>query len=489
MKLSQIFKQGVRFVATAGGVFVRAVQSGFRGLGYLQKGLVAIGVIAAVGIGLVYTSSGLRSVTIIEPIATPSDLVASGFTASTSQSRFSEDMLSMINSASSVMPTEIHDTLEEEGTKDLHLEVPGTGMSVQDVVTAIKDITRRDGHITAEIVWDGGALRLFGRVVRPGGEAYLFDAYSQRGDVDEVISRGARAAMQIYSPYILASSVFDQAQKECEEGTSCQYTDAANEFEKVLKNGSAKDQEKLAMWANLGLSKIAENNLDYLTEIERARRAIRIDRKFSWARYNWGIALENMGCDKEALEKYQRVAVDHDLFAAGHNALGREYLKIASHEYIPTDSSLRLHAQPAELAQREFESAIRHDPRYAEAYVNLGEALELQGKHTEALDKLRAAIALDDEYTSKAYKEVAKIETRLREPERAATALEEAMISERRHPQCRGNSESADADAWRSCLADLSKDELPKFGRHTVNWPTAHFETADCRRYAIENWP
>jgi hypothetical protein len=63
------------------------------------------------------------------------------------------------------------------------------------------------------------------------------------------------------------------------------------------------------------------------------------------------------------------------------------------------------------------------------------------------------------------------------------------MISERRHPQCRGNSESADADAWRSCLADLSKDELPKFGRHTVNWPTAHFETADCRRYAIENWP
>lgn len=489
MKISEIFRQGFRFVATTGGMFVRGMQSAFRGLGYLQKGLVTIGVVAAVGVCLVYASSGLRSVTIVEPIATPGDLAAKGFTALTSQSRFSEDMLSMINSASAVMPTEIHDTLEEEGTKDLHLEVPGTGMSVQDVVTAIKDITRRDGRITAEIVRDGKVLRLFGRVVRPGGEAYLFDAYSESGDVDEVILRGARAAMRIYSPYILASSVFDQAQKECEAGTSCQYTNAANEFENVLKSGSPKDQQKLAMWAHLGLSKIAENNLDYLTEIEHARQAIRIGRKFSWARYNWGIALENMGCDEEALEKYRQVTADLDRFATGHNALGREYLKIANREYLLTDSSLRLDAQPAELAQREFELAIRHDPRYAEAYVNLGEALELQGKHTEALDRLRAAIALDGEYTSKAYKEVGKIETQLKEQERATTAMEEAMISERRHPQCRGNSETVDADARRSCRSDLSKDELPKFGRHAANWPTAHFEAADCRKYAIENWP
>ncbi|MGF6508568.1 tetratricopeptide repeat protein [Paraburkholderia sp. 32] len=489
MKLPEVFQRGGRFIAKAGSIFKRAVQSSYLGLGYLEKGFIAIGVIGAVGVGLVYASSGLRSITIVEPIATPSDLAERGFTASTSQSRFSEDMLSMINSASSVMPTEIHETLEEEGTKDLHLEVPGTGMSVQDVASAIKDILRRDGRITAEIVRDGNALRIFGRVFRPGGEVYLFDAYSESGDVDEVISRGARAAMQIYSPYILASAVFGQAQKECDEGTSCQYTDAANEFDMVLKGGSPKDQEKLAAWARLGLSKIAENNLDYLTEIEHARRAAVLRRKFYWAYYNWGIALENMGCDNEALEKYRRVTVQRDRFAAGHNALGREYLKYANREYIPTDSSLRLNTRPAELAQREFETAIRYDPRYAEAYVNLGEALELEGKHTEALDELRRAIALDGEFSSKAFKQIAKIETELKEPERAASAMAEAMISEKRHPQCRGDLESLDAAAWHSCLADLSTDELPKFGRHAANWPTAHFEAADCRKYAIENWP
>ncbi|RFU49084.1 tetratricopeptide repeat protein [Paraburkholderia sp. DHOC27] len=489
MKISRTFKQAFRFVAKTGRVVVRAVQSGFRGLGYLQKGLVAIGVIAAVAIGLAYTTSGLRPVTVIEPIATPSDLAAEGFTATTSQSRFSEDMLSIINSASSVMPTEIHDTLEEEGTKDVHLQVPDTGMSVLDVVDAIKDMTRRDGRITAEIVWEGKTLWLFGRVVKPGGEAYLFDASSDSGNVNEVIAKGARAAMAIYSPYMLASSVFDQAQKECEDGTSCEYTDAANEFEKVLKSATPKDQTNLAMWANLGLSKIAENNLDYLTEIERARQALRIDRKFSWARYNWGIALENMGCDQEALEKYQRVVSERDRFAAGHNALGREYLKIANHEYVPTDASLRLHARPVALAQQEFEAAIGRDPRYAEAYINLGEALELQGEHGKALDKLRAAIALDGDYTSKAYKEVAKIETQLGDAGRAATASEEAEISEKRHPQCRGYSEWGDPDAWGRCVADLAKAELPKVGRRTANWPTAHFEAKDCRKYAIENWP
>ncbi|MEX3694425.1 tetratricopeptide repeat protein [Paraburkholderia sp. BR14263] len=141
------------------------------------------------------------------------------------------------------------------------------------------------------------------------------------------------------------------------------------------------------------------------------------------------------------------------------------------------------------MAQREFEAAIRYDPRYAEAYDSLGEALELQGKHTKALDELRAAIALDGEYTSKAYKQVAKIEAELREPERAANAMIEAMISEKRYPQCRGDLESADATVWRSCVADLSTDELPKVGRHTADWPTTHFEAADCRKCAIENWP
>jgi hypothetical protein len=237
-------------------VFVHVARTSYHALDRIQKVMIAAGVVTVVLLAVAYAGWGWRSVTNIDPIATPDDLAKNGFSAVAVQSQFNDDLLSILDSASSVMPTEIHDTIQDSGQQDLHLEIPGTGMSVQDTVTAAKGVFHRDGHITAEIVWDGPVLRISGRVTRPGGEAHEFHAESLSGNAQEVIREGAKAAMYTYNPYVLASSILDQAQKDCEKNISCDYTDPKqtgpnwpNDSSKRRRPWTLDTPKRLSTWA------------------------------------------------------------------------------------------------------------------------------------------------------------------------------------------------------------------------------------------------
>jgi tetratricopeptide (TPR) repeat protein len=482
----------VRRVATSScRLFAHIARLSFHGLDNIQKVMIAVGVIAVVALGGAYACRGWRSVTLINPITIPDDLVKEGFSSTTMQRQFTENLLSILDSASSVMPTEIHSAIQESGQQEVHLEIPGTGISLQDTMTAAKSMFQRDGHITAEIVRDGKALRLSGRVTRPGGESHEFHAESLSGNVQQVTWEAAKAAMNTYSPYVLASSILDQAQKECEQRRACEYTDAANAYDEVLRSDSADDKRVLAKWAHLGLSKIAENKFDYLTEIEHTRDAIMLDPNFSWARYNWGVALEKMGCSAEALVKFSEVTRDRDSFAAGHNALGRQYLQVAERLPQPvTSDRLRMppQANPARLAEEQFEAATVLDPRYAEAFINLGEALKIQGKPQEALEKLRKAIVVDREHAGRAYAQIAAIDERLGDTEMASSARQEAIASDGQNAWCSGNPE-ADDSTLHGCSKAQLKRAVQTSIHNVADWPDTRFAPEDCKKYANENGP
>jgi len=459
--------------------------------GQIRNAVIALGVVVVVLLTLAYAFFCWRSVTLIDPIAVPPDFAKDGITATTTQVQFSEDLLSILDSASEVMPTEIHQSIVDNGQQDLHLEIPGTGMSVQEIVKAVKEILHRDGHITAQIVRDGSALRLSGRVTRSGGESREFHAVSLNGDVQQVIQEGAKAAMFRYNPYVLASSILDKAQKDCENNATCEYTEATNAYWNVLRSESLDDNEHLRKWAYLGLSKIAENKFDYLTEIEHARHAISLDRHFSWARYNWGVALENMGCYAEAREKFSEVIRDRDSFAAGHNSLGRQYLRMANSLRQPPISDLRImppQANPVRAAQIEFEAATNLDPRYGEAFVNLGEALKIQGKSEDALTQLRHAVNVDFDHAGKAYELIAVIEESQGRAEMARNARQEAIASDWQNHWCRGNIQSDEAAAH-GCGVGFVTDAIQASIHNAVEWPKATLPAANCKRYADEDGP
>lgn len=491
MNLKPVLKSSYRWLVHGLDLCANVARASYDALGPMRNVTMAFSIVAVVMLTLMYVNYYWKSVTLVDPIAVPPGFTSEGVTAATAQRQFNEDLLSILDSASEVMPTEIHQSIVDLGQEDLHLEIPGTGISVQEVMEAAKEVFHRDGHITAQIVRDGKALRISGRVIRPGGEAHAFHAVSLSGDVEQVIEEGAKAAMSQYNPYVLASSILDQAQKDCETNAACEYTEATNAYWNVLRSDSLDDKEHLHKWAYLGLSKVAENKLDYLTEIEHARQAIALDRHFSWARYNWGVALENLGCHAEAREKFSEVTRDRYGFAAGHNALGRQYLRMANLLAQPVVSN-RLNmppqANPARLAQIEFEAATSLDPRYGEAFFNLGEALNIQGRPEDALTQLRNALNVDIEHAGNAYRLISVIEERLGSTEMARNARQEAIASDWKNLWCRGDVQSDDAAAH-GCSVGFMNGSIQASIHNVVDWPKVNLSDADCRVYANEGGP
>jgi tetratricopeptide (TPR) repeat protein len=466
-------------------------RTGYDALGLTRNVTMTFGAVLIVAMTLVYMRYCWQSVTLIDPIAVPPGLGTDGVTAATAQQQFNEDLLSILDSASGVMPTEIHQSIVDSGQEELHLEIPGTGLSVEEIMRAAKELAHRDGHITAQIVRDGKALHMSGRVIRPGGESHAFSADSPDGNVKEVIEAGAKAAMFQYNPYVLASSILDQTQKDCERNGICEYTAATNAYWDVLRSGSLDDTMHLRKWAYLGLSKIAEDKLDFLTEIEHARQAIALDRNFSWARYNWGVALENLGCYAEAREKFSAVIRDKSSYAAGHNALGRQYLRVARllpQPVISNRVTMPPQANPARLAQLEFEAATALDPRYGEAFRNLGEALGIQGRPDDALTQLQNAVSVDIEHSGKAYEQIEAIEARRGSSEMARHAHQEAVASDWENLWCRGNVQSNDASSH-GCGNGFMNVAIQASIHNVPDWPKVDLPDTDCKMYADEGGP
>ncbi len=377
-----------------------------------QKAAVAILILVVTLAALVYAYVGWRPVTVIDTISTPDDFAKKGFTPITTQRKFEEYVTDILNSASSVMPTEIHEQMQEDGQQEVSIPIPGAGISLQETLATAKALLGRDGRISAELVEEGDQLVLSGRTTRPGGSARPFRALGVSAGIDQVIKNGAAEAMKLYSPYLLASANLDAAQKACDAG-HCDFTDVKNAFVGILQSPSV-DDKQFAPWAHLGLSKIAEDEGDFEREIEESRLAIRLKPHFSWASYNWGVALERRKCLRHAEEKFHDVVKYRDSFAAGHNAYGR--LLLASAQAIARRSpagELERNAQRdlAREAEQQFQRATSLDPQYAEAFVNYGIALRLQGDYDAALDKLRWAAAIDPQHPAWTYAEIATTES------------------------------------------------------------------------------
>ncbi|MDN7183420.1 tetratricopeptide repeat protein [Caballeronia sp. SEWSISQ10-4 2] len=450
-----------------------------------QKIVIAMIVLAVAVFGFIYGYMGWRPVTIIDAIATPDDFGKKGFTAATTQRKFEENLTAILDSASSVMPTEIHEQMQEGGQQDVHLEIPGAGISLQETLAAAKALFNRDGRISAEMVVEGNTLVLSGRAMRPGGATKPFQATSPTDSIDEVIAKGAAAALSIYSPYVLASATLDKAQKACDKG-ACSFDAAKSDFQHMLESDSA-DDRKFAPWAHLGLSKIAEDEADYQNEIEHARAATQLSPHFSWANYNWAVALEHLQCFPQAEEKYREVVKYNDRYAAGHNSLGR--LILASAEAAPAPaqlerSSLATRTERAHEAEVQFLAATSRDPQYSEAFVNYGVALLLQERYAQALKALRRATVIDPEHAGRAFSKIAVVADIRKQPDMAAVARKKAELADKHNASCRSNDAPSER-ALHGC-----SDLPPITGSESTMVRISakpHFDAVDCQKLGADN--
>ena len=128
------------------------------------------------------------------------------------------------------------------------------------------------------------------------------------------------------------------------------------------------------------------------------------------------------------------------------------------------------------------------DPRFSEAFINLGEALNVQGRSKEALEQFRRAVAVDWEHAGLAYAKIAATEKDLGEAELARSARQEAIVSDRQNEWCGGNPDGDDATLHGCSKAHLS-ELVQAFVQNMPDWPDAPFAPADCKTYANETGP
>lgn len=448
----------------------------------MQKIGLVIAMVPLALLGIFYAIGSWQPVTTIKPIGTPEALVKQGFTPEATQTIFREDMLAILQSASSVMPTEVRDTLEG-GSQNFRLDIGDSHISVQDAMDMAKTVFHRNSEVSAEIVAMDTGLSMSGRVIRPGGSSQPFEVFQNGDDVVALLNKGAHEAMKALNPYVEASGMLQDALQECKLHRQCNNGDAASSYQTVLDPDitSPKDRTTYAKWAYLGLSKIAELNLDYLSEIEYSRRAIRQDANFAWALYNWGIALRGMGCNEEALEMFSRAVASRDRVAASHNALGEQYIMLARRASDPDPAvQARIDEAPSK-AEAEFVRATKLDPLYKDALVNLAVTLEWENRHDESIEKLKTAAVLKGDVSASAHEATDIIDHPEERWNAVTRKVDEEMASYHAHSMCSGNPDMS-TSVGDNCPATADDPLVPP-------WPDRPFDRLECVRFSRDDTP
>lgn len=162
-------------------------------------------------------------------------------------------------------------------------------------------------------------------------------------------------------------------------------------------------------WALLAASKISEDQGDYENEINLAREGTEEMSDFSWAYYNWGVALTELGCDQGAIRAFSRTISLNGTYDAAYNARGRVHLLRAE---ALSRAGEGYQKEERDKAIRDFTKAFALNADYAEAQVNLGKTYELnpQEEHRAQIEFEAVTETKNSPQAARAYQQLAIME-------------------------------------------------------------------------------
>lgn len=362
---------------------------------------------------LAYLVTHLRSHVMVEPVSVPKTMADSGLTDLAAQRALVTALQAVISDARDTMPGEIKDQVQAD-EPEVSIVVPGTGVSLQSIIDGTKAMLPFHDVTIRSAILEQGKEKYIARV-------YVTDASSDVGsettppsDPLAALGDAALAIMQMHNKFIYASAVAARARKECYQKGKCDFGSAIDAFEAVLQDDA---YERFHRWSWLALSKIDEDQGNFTGETTKALLAVRQDRRFFWAYYNWGVGLSEQACDEEALEAFEAARKYRPFSDFVNNAAGRQALILAG-ENEGVDDIAR--AQYLERAHRYLTAATDINLNYAEAYVNLARTsrqLQLisdQKRRTggkpdnipykeEAIDAIDTVLLADSDQVQRAY--------------------------------------------------------------------------------------
>ena len=366
--------------------------------------------------------------TLVEPVAVPKNLAERGVTDQVVQQRLAAALNQVLIDADSEMPSQIRYSIEADEPEST-IQLLNTGISLDAIVQytkrmlGINDVYIRGslspapgGACEFDITISQGA-RVQSIVVSPPDNGERCDDVKEStipfpqefttersvSKLPRLISVAADRVMEQRNLFIYAEALSHRDRQECyDDASSCNYDDATDSFNTLLNDAA---QSRYYKWSWLALSKIDEDRGDYIGEVQKAMLSVKEDQTFSWGYYNWGIGLSEMGCGEQALQAFRLAVIygrETAAFAFTYNAAGRQALDLAQRDLALTpDEQTRLRNGATGFLMM----ATELEPDYAEAYVNLGDAisdLPSQSSHEEARDQYIAAVLAESQQVARA---------------------------------------------------------------------------------------
>jgi tetratricopeptide (TPR) repeat protein len=251
---------------------------------WLRAATFCVGIAVAAGLSYMMWDAAHSRGLIIEAFSVPPDLAAHGLTGEVVAGRMLDkisDMEAHVNTVRAV------NTYVSNWGKDLKVDIPETGISLDELDRYLKEKLGHPTHISGDVVRTATGISVTARV---GGEA----GKSFSGADEEFDSLMQQAAESVYArtqPY--RYGVYLEQNGKVEEGLKF--------FDSVVGNMSPSEQA----WAYQG-SYAALNLLGRAPEAaEAARMGIALNRNFAFGWDHYGTILLELGRDETALQAFR----------------------------------------------------------------------------------------------------------------------------------------------------------------------------------------
>jgi hypothetical protein len=160
----------------------------------LQMLTIGLGIIGVGFVLLALWQAKTSHALVIEPISAPAELTAQGLTPNVLSAQLLDKLRTMQAGTDSARAP---DTFQVNWGDDIKVEIPPTGVSIGELLRALRRWLGHDVHISAETYRRGPDLALTARVGSLAGQTFT----SPDGDLDRLMQQAAESIYANTQPY------------------------------------------------------------------------------------------------------------------------------------------------------------------------------------------------------------------------------------------------------------------------------------------------
>ena len=252
----------------------------------LRIATAAVGIVVAGAFALMVWDASRSNGMLIEPFSVPPDLGARGVTGEVMAAKLLDHLSQMDGETASVRPPNSYATSWTQ--QDLKIDIPETGLSLNQLDNFLHEKLGHDTHVTGELVRDGARLSLTARVGIQGAET----VDGQDSELDSLIARLSEAIYRRTQPYRYGVWLSNHDR----------LTESLPVFQALANSGPASERA----WGYVGLSTVSTDSEGANHAYDLVQHAVAMAPESFIAWTNLAFSEEDKGLAEQVLHDEQK---------------------------------------------------------------------------------------------------------------------------------------------------------------------------------------